>query len=71
MCIMGSSKQPVRVDDNKNFVDGNAYDPKSDPFDNPEASAVDVGGTKPKKTKKPDTYGAGGIEGSSTGLTIL
>ena len=70
MC-MGSSNAPVRPDANRNFVDGNAYDPKSSPFDNPEASEIDVGGTEPKKIKKPDTYGAGGIEGSSTGLTIL
>ena len=69
MCI-GSSKpapMPVREDPTVKFVDGNIYDDKKDPFENPAPSNNMA---KPTK-KKVDNYNQGGVEGSNSGLQIL
>nr|WMM95274.1 hypothetical protein MEP432_gp24 [Methylophilales phage MEP432] len=71
MCL-GMSK-PVTYtapDPEDTYVKGNVFDDKKSPFDNPEPSDINVGGDEPKKTKKPDTYNQGGIEGSNSGLNI-
>jgi len=68
MCI-GSSKPvsaPVREDPQIKFVDGNIYDDKKDPFENPAPSDNMA---KPTK-KKEDNYNQGGVEGSNSGLNI-
>ncbi len=68
MCI-GSSKPvsaPVREDPQIKFVDGNIYDDKKDPFENPTPSDNMA---KPTK-KKEDNYNQGGVEGSNSGLNI-
>ena len=71
MCL-GTSK-PVTYtprDESQVYVAGNVYDPKDNPFNNPEPSDIDVGGDMPKKKKK-DEYNQGGIEGSNSGLNIV
>ena len=53
MCL-GTSK-PVTYtprDESQDYVAGNVYDPKDNPFNNPEPSDIDVGGDMPKKKKE-------------------